>query len=478
MGTPFFPRFVSVLSVTSAALLSACSASSGGGGGGNCLPGDIDCSSDLPAGATTKSDAWNSINDPGRWAYNLEYRYAELPESGRSERVAWASTYWPTYQDSSNVRWQGSDELSPMEKYDKAFNGWEPPANFMELRPLKSCGAEFDQEYYDNLGPAADYVTTRKGNLKMRDGVDNDADGEIDECMTSDSDHPDYDGIETWWGLCHAWVPAAILEPEAPGPVEVNGVTFEVSDLAALQITAYDRSNAHMLGGRCNAREVDRDEQTNRPVDVDCRDTNPGAFHVILGNYLGLRKQAFAEDRTYDFEVWNQPLVEYEVTSSRYLDAAGANEVLGETGPDYLYNDDAVEFVEVEVTSHYITESHASTEPTTDNIDWYTRRDYYHYILELDAEGKIIGGEWVGNSLYDHPDFLWLPTGVGYGNNPYIDLTEIRKMVQQAIDEHDVNDPPEGPEPASQCDGTYLDAGGRCRRENGQFAPAICCSTM
>lgn len=466
---------LAVLSAT-AAIFSGCSASTESTT--SCLPGDIDCSSDLPAGATTKSDAWNSINDPARWAFNLEYRYAELPESGKSERVAWASTYWPTYEDSTNARWQGQAELSPMEKYDKAFNGWNPPADFMDQRPLEFCGDDFDQAYYDNLGPAADYVTRNRGNLRMRDGIDNDADGDIDECMTSSSDHPDYDGIETWWGLCHAWVPASILEPEAAGPIEVNGVRFEVSDLAALQITAYDRSNAHMLGGRCNAREVERDDSDNRATDVDCRDTNPGAFHVILTNYLGLRSQAFAEDRTYDFEVWNQPLVEYEVTSSRYLDAAGANAVLGATGTDYLYNDAAVEFVEVEVTSHYITESSASTEPTSDNIDAYKRRDYYHYILELDADGKIIGGEWVGSSLYDHPDFLWLPTGPSpWGNNPYLDLTRIRQLVQQSIDENDINDPPVGPEPVSQCAGTYLDAGGRCRRENGQFAPAICCST-
>ena len=34
-----------------------------------------------------------------------------------------------------------------------------------------------------------------------------------------------------------------------------------------------------------------------------------------------------------------------------------------------------------------------------------TRQDYY-YDLELDAAGKVIGGEWYTR---DHPDFLWTP---------------------------------------------------------------------
>ena len=29
------------------------------------------------------------------------------------------------------------------------------------------------------------------------------------------------------------------------------------------------------------------------------------------------------------------------------------------------------------------------------------------------CNGRIVGGEWVGESKQAHPDFLWLPTGVG-----------------------------------------------------------------
>jgi hypothetical protein len=45
-----------------------------------------------------------------------------------------------------------------------------------------------------------------------------------------------------------------------------------------------------------------------------------------------------------------------------------------------------------------------------DRIDNYTKTDRYQYVLEVDANNQIIGGEWIGSSKQNHPDFLWLPT--------------------------------------------------------------------
>ena len=59
----------------------------------------------------------------------------------------------------------------------------------------------------------------------------------------------------------------------------------------------------------------------------------------------------------------------------------------------------------------YITESEPADGYTGGRIDAYTRSDRYQYVLELDASGRIIGGEWAGASRTNHPDFLWLPLG-------------------------------------------------------------------
>jgi len=415
-----------------------------------------------PAAEVTggKADAWNYQNDPERFGGELNRTLAELPEEGRAAEGGWPSTYWPTYQDSVNVRW--NQEFSPAEKYDRAFNGWTPPENFDELRPFDSsnCDAEsWDTEYYDNLGPLAQHVSANMGNLRSRDGVDSDGDGQIDEC-------DDHDGVETWWGLCHAWVPASIHELRPQRSVTYNGVTFHTADLEALLILAYNRSGATMIGSRCNlfstpeemaaakgcrlpdqeprsendARAVCSDEDLERYVisrdehgraeQDQCRDTNAGSMHVILSNYLGLMQRSFAYDRTFDYQVWNQPIVAFDVSKLEEVSAEQAMGLLGAQGDTYTYNDEAVKLYEVHSSVTYITESHASTVPADQSR--YERQDRYKYILEVDGEGQIIGGEFFGDARSDHPDFLWDPARRDTSSVPHMDLETVRMLVDMS----------------------------------------------
>ena len=60
------------------------------------------------------------------------------------------------------------------------------------------------------------------------------------------------------------------------------------------------------------------------------------------------------------------------------------------------------------------------------------RRDSYTYILELDEDKKIIGGEWTGNSRRKHPDFLWNPRRAYASSVPHLDLTHVRKLISMA----------------------------------------------
>lgn len=466
-----------------------------------------------------KGDRWDWRNDPRRFHAELDYNWENLPTEGYSKKTAWADTYWPTYEDSINARWQGNSVLSPAEKYDKAFNDWTEPEGFMDLKPFDPDSCEWDEEYYTSLGPAADFVSKNKGNWRSHNGVDDDGDGLSDAEECGWGGEKDRDGVETWWGLCHAWVPAAMLEDEPMGPVEHEGVTFEVADIKALLQMQHDRSDAYMLGGRCNEKDVERDDETGRLEQDQCRDVNAGAFHVIVTNFLGLQERPIAEDRTYNYEVWNQPVVGYKISEQKELtveevkamlntsvepdenplpeteeEISGtlrvANEAslqelqddvglrsdraqavvdartengayetiediddvygIGERSIErmlefartkgwapqdpatlYDYNEDAEGFVEVRMSVDYVTESHALAEPTGPNIDRYIRTDRYHYILELDGTGNIIGGEWVGSSRSNHPDFLWLPTRAR-GGNPYIDLDTVRELVAKS----------------------------------------------
>jgi subtilisin-like proprotein convertase family protein len=379
-----------------------------------------------------KADQWNARNDPGRFEVVLEYKLSALPTAGRSEHIPWPDTYWPTYADGTNARWDGN-ELSPVEKYDRAFNGWQPAAGFYDLKPWSTSrctNKTWSPEYYDKLGPAATYVSSFKGNKETRDGQDSDADGKTDEC----GDSGEFDGVETWWGLCHAWVPAAILEKEPQKPVTRNGVRFEVSDIKALLIGQHDQSKAFSIGGRCNDKDVERDPKTGRIKNQLCRDTNAGTHHVVLANMLGKLKRAIAEDRTLDYEVWNQPIIEWKVDQLQKVTLPQALELLGvdpATTTTYPFNDKAVEWHHVKATTYYITESDASKVPYTDTIGAYTRADHYEYILELDKDGKVNGGEWIGDSNYNHSDFLWLPVQA-QGGNPHVDIAVVRDLLAES----------------------------------------------
>lgn len=405
------------------------------------LPGDIDLNTEDPGG---KADGWDYANDPMRLSQRLNYRLSELPKKGKLDSpvwkdrypkavgkapAAWADTYWPTVHGSTNHRWQGASVKSPLEKYDEAFNGKAGCAT----QPAELCGADAKAnwaKYFECAGPAASWqIESFQSIHEQIDGVDNDNDGQTDECDTHDDE-----GAQGWWGLCHAWTPSALLEPEPQKAVTYKGVTFEVGDIKALIQTVYDKNEALMLGGRCNAKTI----EPNNTISANdrCTDSNPGALHVVVTNFIGINDSALAMDKTASFEVWNQPIVAYEVTQQELVDAKAANKCVGAEGEKWSYNKDAVELYEVTMTVEYLVEGHPERYPL--GMEDYTRFDAYHYILEVGARGKVIGGRYCTDSESKHPDFLWAPIRVstsGYGRNPHVSLDKVQMLINLSFED-------------------------------------------
>ena len=79
----------------------------------------------LPEKGTTlgagKADQWASNDSPTLFSDDLEFRLSALPEEGEAVNIPWAGSYWPVWKDTINDRWDGSDSMSPAEKYGKAF---------------------------------------------------------------------------------------------------------------------------------------------------------------------------------------------------------------------------------------------------------------------------------------------------------------------------------------------------------------------
>jgi len=372
----------------------------------------VDAASDDPAApddgpAGGKAEEWDTDNRPSGFGVKLEYAVTALPRAGEAARIPWAGHYWPIYKDGPNHRWAGTSSKSPTEKYAAAFG-----VTGVEDAVSKAVGID--------AHPGARCTTTAQCD-----------DGTVCAKRRGASSGR---CIATWEGLCHAWSPAAIMLPEPKRAVTYNGVTFKVQDLKALATLLYDDTSSKSVSLRCE------DDASDIPLDADgrptvraCEDANAGTWHVLATNFLGLRQQAFVYDRTWDDEVWNQPLRGYEITRHDTITATEANRLIGQPGATYTTNPRAAKLYRVHMDVSYISES----PPTTDGnlsarIDSYTVVDGLDYVLEADAAGKVIGGEWVGASRTDHPDFLWLPTRRNGATVGKVSWTQVKTLLDLA----------------------------------------------
>ncbi len=131
---------------------------------------------------------------------------------------------------------------------------------------------------------------------------------------------------------------------------------------------------------------------------VGLKDVNPGAFHVILANMLGIRHEAFGSNINLDLrnaEVWNQPVIGYESVFNRDVgNEEGDNEFRG------------AKKIKVKTTLSYVKEVGQHWDPIVGTANQKIARDVFEYKLFLDNQGRIIGGKWDEKAL--HPNFMWI----------------------------------------------------------------------
>ncbi len=103
--------------------------------------------------------------------------------------------------------------------------------------------------------------------------------------------------------------------------------------------------------------------------------------------------------------------------------------------PDYLFNPNAKRFFHVKSSLDWVSESSASRTTRVGEIAYHTITDNFEYILEADARGVLLGGEWLGASRDDHLDFMWWNTTIplstlGQGMLSY---AEVRALAQESL---------------------------------------------
>jgi hypothetical protein len=339
----------------------------------------------------------------------FEKNWSKLPPNAELKRNIWPGPYWPTYADGINSRWAGEGSLSAVEKYAKAF---DLDAKVLSDAVSRKSGVD-SQSSAQNCTKRSD---CKKAECAIRNG---ETEGRC---------------IPGWFGVCHAWAPVAMVEDEPMKAVTINNVTFEPLDVKALITQLYDtaRIGTIFTGQRCNIEKPPKDSN-DRMVDDECRDVSPDYFHLVLTNYIGRFQQSFVADIFADYEVWNHPVVSYDVSENKpSFENAMKKYFPNANSTVYPFNSDAKELLHVSTKMNYITESDENTSGLKAK---YTRTKYYEYLLELDDQGNIIGGEWVGSSKIDHPDFIYIPTGPPNPDSSIlggIKYSEVKKMIALA----------------------------------------------
>ena len=209
-------------------------------------------------------------------------------------------------------------------------------------------------------------------------------------------------GAPGWFGHCHAWAAASVLEDEPRSTLNKDGIIFYVGDLKALLTECYYSSMVDLQVGT-------RFEPSNFPSHP-YEDIYPNDFTIILRRWIKDKGAPLVMDFEPGPEVWNHPFYRYDMTFT----PAGSNRV------------------DVACTVWHVKDGvHADhlSDVTSASVFTYT----YYYWLTVDAGGEIISGS-AASGWYSsrHPDFLWHPA-VPVQTNPYLNCQIVGEILGKKV---------------------------------------------
>lgn len=349
-------------------------------------------------------DRPENLVDDLRYAKPADMDAAHLQKASLAE-TPWSDDYWATYLGMLGRRY--ADPRFP------AARDWERNFQYVQDHPAQVIVREGNAAAIDLLSPSEKY-----------DLLVGDARGTLTSGMWSEGKwyHDRNGSVETWMGLCHGWAPAAYMLPRPRRVVTVKAadgrldIRFYPSDIKALAtlLWANARTSSRFIGSRSNDKDPETDE-VGRVISPAVFDTNPGTWHMSVVNQIGVAKRSFIIDATYDYEVWNQPMVGYEYSYWNPQRMEFATNLHDATVERAQFTSDRFKryrsssftaVVGVAMKTTYVVETSPSHRTSDDASQDAANSVNYLYDLELDASGKILGGEWYQNA---HPDFLWTP---------------------------------------------------------------------
>jgi hypothetical protein len=196
-----------------------------------------------------------------------------------------------------------------------------------------------------------------------------------------------------WHGHCNGWAAAAIRHAEPQSSVQRNGVVFTPADIKGLlaEIYIYNETEDLIRG--------------SEPV-------NAGVFHAIIANWVGRGSHPLGMESDPGEEKWNYPIYAYSTSSAKHSERE----------------------VDVRMNLAYANSSQGEYQQSPR----IKRTKSFHYRLNLNDAGEIIGGYFYrGSSAID---MLWVPVrpkqGRQPGNergNPHVDVDQVLALWRESV---------------------------------------------
>ena len=336
------------------------------------------------------AEEWNTYNRPEIFSDGYNHFFYQLPLEATLpiEKTPWADSYWPNFKAGLAHRWSAGD------KHGFKYKTY----GLAELKTLST-------EKLARLSPAEKYDILR---------------GDYNYTLVQHERGRTRKGHSEWYGICHGIAPASVQfqEPRSKVIRNKDGIdvplySSDIKAMMAIQFSHLEGPGIKQLGLRCSvgARGAGSVFAQMRA----CRDVNAGAFHIILSNQIGIIQKAFIADMTRDKEVWNHPFINYKsvVVGERQRSPGAARQ--------------AVKEIVVKTTASYADSPEPQEEPFVGTDNYPVKTKDYHYALEIDSLGRIVGGSWIS---WERPDFLWISNPITYANE--------MPLVQKIFNEYDL----------------------------------------
>lgn len=203
--------------------------------------------------------------------------------------------------------------------------------------------------------------------------------------------------VPQWFGYCHAWASAAVMDREPIRTTSAWGVDrqplyFGIGDQKGMLTACHTADIAQHYGIRYSGAPGE-----------DPQDIHPDQLWRVLKLYVQQQGVPIILDIEEGPEVWNYPVYAYRVA---YRRTGRGNECFGEMS--ILMSDDAV---------------------PPDCIGVKVSKQSYYFTFNFQQGSIALGsGRWIGPSVTNHPDFAWYPH-TARAENPEVNYAAVKRLV-------------------------------------------------